>query len=270
MTTTIEPGIIDGLSNSAYHGARDWLGSTSLKTLALKTPAHYKYESANPKESDAFLVGTAFHSLTLEDDRDSIELVDAATWTGKAAKEAKNAAIANGKNPLLAKDMPVIEAMRDAVFAHPLAKKLFTGHVAEQSFFWEEDGLKLKARPDAQNLGLIGDLKSCLSADPKDFARTAYSLGYFMSAAHYQDGVYELTGERLPFVFVNVEKTKPHLVSVIELDQDALDHGHRMLDRAKRIYRECTETGNWPGYAQYSKISLPRWAEYELEELEDE
>ena len=270
MAIKIEPGFIDGLPNAEYHGAKEWLGSTSLKTLALKTPAHYKHDQCNPKESDAFLIGTAFHSLTLEDDRESIELIDFASWTGKAAKEAKNAAIANGKNPLLAKDMPVIEAMRDAVFAHPLAKKLFTGHVAEQSFFWEDDGLKLKARPDAQNLGLIGDLKSCLSANPSDFARSAYSLGYFISAAHYQDGVYALTGERPSFVFVNVEKTAPYLVSVIELDQDAIDWGSRMLDRAKRIYRECTESGTWPGYANYSKISLPRWAEYELEELESE
>lgn len=270
MAIKIEPGIIDGLPNADYHGAKEWLGSTSLKTLAMKTPAHYKHDQSHPKESDAFLIGTAFHALTLEDDRDSIELVDAATWTGKAAKEAKNAAIANGKNPLLAKDLPVIEAMRDAVFAHPLAKKLFTGHVAEQSFFWEEDGLKLKARPDAQNLGLIGDLKSTLNANPNDFARTAYSLGYFISAALYQDGVHALTGERRPFVFVNVEKSAPYLVSVIELDQDALDWGSRMLDRAKRIYRECAESGNWPGYPQYSKVSLPRWAEYELEELDNE
>lgn len=270
MAIKIEPGIIDGLPNAEYHGAKEWLGSTSLKTLALKTPAHYKHESTHQVFKDEFNIGTAAHSLILENDTTNIVVLEHQNYLTKAAKEAKAAAIADNKQPLLAKEWEQVQAMRDAVMDHPLARKMFTGHVAEQSYFWEDDGLKFKCRPDAMNLGLIGDLKTALTASPNDFGRTAYSLGYFMSAAHYQDGVYELTGERLPFVFVNVEKTAPYLVSVIELDQDALDHGHRMLDRAKRIYRECTESGTWPGYANYSKISLPRWAEYELEELESE
>lgn len=270
MAIKIEPGVIDGLSDTDYHGAKEWLGSTSLKTLALKTPAHYKHESTHQVFKDEFNIGTAAHSLILEGDTSNIEVLDFQNYLTKASKEAKAAAIAENKQPLLAKEWEQVQAMRDSVMAHPLARKMFTGHVAEQSYFWEQDGLKFKCRPDAQNLGLISDLKTTVTANPNDFGRTAYTLGYFISAAHYQDGVYELTGERRPFVFFNVEKTEPYLVSVIELDQDALDYGSQMLERAKRIYRECMETDTWPGYVNYAKASLPRWAEYELEDLINE
>jgi hypothetical protein len=57
-------------------------------------------------------------------------------------------------------------------------------------------------------------------------------------------------------------------VSVVELDIEAINIGRQMNDRAKRIYQECTNTGNWPGYPAGSElISLPMWAIYESEDL---
>jgi len=76
-----------------------------------------------------------------------------------------------------------------------------------------------------------------------------------------------LTGEELPFHFVLVEKTEPYLVSVVELDTEAVNIGRQLNDRAKRIYRECTATGNWPGYPSGELVSLPMWAIYQAEEL---
>ena len=261
--------VIDKMTNTEYHSEKNWLGSTSLKTLALKTPAHYKWESDNHVYKDEYNIGTAAHSLILEDDTTDIVVLDFPNYLTKAAKEAKNAVIAENKQPLLPKEWDVVQAMRDAVMTHPLASKAFTGHVPERSFFWEQDGMRYKCRPDALNLGLIVDLKTTITAAPNDFGRRAFDLGYFISAAHYQRGVEHHTGERLPFVFVQVEKDAPHLVSVVELDSDALEWGDRMIDRAARIYIECAERDQWPGYPQYSKISLPNWAEYQLEEMEE-
>ncbi|MNW61807.1 hypothetical protein D3C74_398950 [compost metagenome] len=79
-----------------------------------------------------------------------------------------------------------------------------------------------------------------------------------------------MTGKKLPFVFVNVEKTAPYLVSVTELDEDALDFGHMMIERATRIYKECTETGVWQGYPTRTMTRLPDWAYWQLEELDDQ
>lgn len=278
MTATIEdttttggqqpfgPGIYAGVSNARYH-ADPALGSTSLKTLATKTPAHYQFDKTHPKFSDAFTLGTAAHSLILEDDTSSIEVVFADNWLTKAAKEAKSAALAAGKQPLLAKEMVQVQAMQYAVMNHPEARALFTGHQAEQSVFWDEGGLMLKCRPDAWKPGQLIDLKTTVNADPREFGKTAHNFGYHQSAAHYIDGVKEATGEELPFHFVLVEKTTPYLVSVVELDWEAIELGRALNDRAKRIYRECTDSGTWPGYPPSEPIELPTFAVYETENL---
>ncbi|GAP53846.1 exodeoxyribonuclease 8 [Arthrobacter sp. Hiyo6] len=111
------------------------------------------------------------------------------------------------------------------------------------------------------------DLKTAASADPNEFGKTAHNFGYHQSAAHYIDGVKVATGEELPFHFVLVEKTAPYLVSVVQLDFEAVNIGQGLNDRAKRIYRECTETGNWPGYPSVEPVSLPMWAVYQSEDL---
>lgn len=263
---SIAPGIYDGITNAAYH-ADSALGSTSLKTLATRTPAHYQHDKLHPKFSDAFTLGTAAHSVILEDDLSGIVLVDADNWLTKAAKELKAMALADGKQPLLSKEWEQVMSMREAVKRHPLARELFIGHKAEQSVFWEEDGLALKCRPDAWHPGLLVDLKATLDADPSEFGKTAAKFGYHQSAAHYIDGVKAATGEELPFHFVLVEKTAPYLVSVVELDFEAVNIGRALNERAKRIYQECTETGNWPGYPTVEPVSLPMWAIYQSEDL---
>ena len=266
MSTTFTPGIYAGISNAKYH-ADPALGSTSLKTLATRTPAHYQHDKAHPKSSDAFTLGTAAHSLILEGDTSAIVVVEADNWLTKDAKAAKAAALAEGKQPLLTKEMAQVVAMRDAVMAHPVAGKLFTGHKAEQSVFWDEDGLVLKCRPDAWQPGLLVDLKTTLDADPNEFGKTAAKFGYHQSAAHYIDGVKAATGEELPFHFVLVEKTDPYLVSVVELDWEAVNIGRGLNERAKRIYRECVESNTWPGYPTAEPVSLPMWAIYQTEDL---
>ncbi|MGO2634676.1 MAG: PD-(D/E)XK nuclease-like domain-containing protein [Galactobacter sp.] len=263
--------IIDGMPSSDYH-AHPALGSTSLKTLAAPGgPAKWKAEQGKATEYvQAFSLGTAAHSLILEQDESQIVEIEAPDWRTKAAKDARDAAVEEGLTPLLTKEIEQVKAMRDAVMANDMARKAFTGHVAEQSMFWDEDGLQLKCRPDARIPGLIVDLKTSADADPSEFGRRAFSLGYYISAAHYIDGVRECTGETLPFVFVQVEKEYPYLVSVVQLDDDAIQWGRVMADRAKRIYRECTAKDVWPGYQPFTTVGLPAWAQYQLEDLTDE
>lgn len=260
------PGIYDGISNADYH-KDSALGSTSLKTLATKTPAHYQHDKAHPKSSAAFTLGTAAHSLILEGDTSGIVVVESDNWLTKDAKAAKAAALAEGKQPLLTKEIEQVWAMTHAVMAHPEAWKLFKDHKAEQSVFWDEEGLMLKCRPDAWKPSVLIDLKTCASADPNEFGKVAHSFGYHQSAAHYIDGVKAATGEELPFRFVLVEKAAPYFVSVVELDAEAIDIGRQLNDRAKRIYRECLETNTWPGYPATEPVSLPMYAIYKAEEL---
>ena len=261
-----KPGIYDGVSNADYH-RDEALGSTSLKTLATKTPAHYQHDKAKPKTSDAFDLGTVVHSIILEGDATGVEICPFSAWTTKAAKDARDEARAAGKIPLLTKDWLQVLNMRDAVMGHKLARKLLTGHKAEQSVFWDEGGQTYKCRPDAQQPGVLVDLKTALSADPNEFGKVAHNFGYHQSAAHYIDGWKAATGEDLPFRFVLVEKTAPYLVSVVELDWEAIDIGRGLNDRAKRIYAECVASNTWPGYPATEPVSLPNYAIYQAEDL---
>ncbi|QWY79690.1 exonuclease VIII [Arthrobacter phage Persistence] len=260
------PGIYPDITNRDYHADKA-LGSTSLKTLATRTPAHWKWESEHPVHKDAYDIGTVTHSLILEGDESGVKVIDVpdkrgTKWTGPA-DEAK----AEGLIPLTTKDMDLIRGMRDSVMAHPIARAALTGHRAEHSVFWEEEGQMFKCRPDAWNNGKLWDLKTTINADPREFGKTAHNYGYHQSNAHYVDGVAVATGETLPFGFILVEKTEPYLVSVVELDWEAIDLGRALNDRAKRIYRECSESGNWPGYAPAEPISLPTYAVYDTEDL---
>ena len=260
------PGIYPGITNRDYH-ADPALGSTSLKTLATRTPAHYQHDQAHPKSSDAFNIGTVAHSLILEQDETGVVVIDVEAKRGKAWTENADYAEAQGKIALTSKEWAQVKGMRDSVMRHEIAGKLFTGHKAEQSVFWDEDGLMLKCRPDAWKPGLLIDLKTCASADPNEFGKVAHSFGYHQSAAHYIDGVKAATGEELAFHFVLVEKTDPYLVSVVELDWEAVNIGRGLNERAKRIYRECVESNTWPGYPASEPVSLPMYAIYQAEDL---
>lgn len=265
------PEVIDGMSSADYHRSTS-LGSSSLKTLATKTPAHWKWDSEHPRHSDAFSLGTAVHSLVLEQDESEFAVVDAANWMTKDAKAAKAEALTSGKVPLLTKDYEQVKAMRDSVMAHPLARAAFTDHIPERSIFWQhETGTGLKTRPDALHtdgpLGnLIVDLKTAASADPNEFGRTAATFGYHIQQAHYQTGLQAATGEDFGFIFVLVEKTAPYLVSVVELHSDDVARGAGLAERGIKIHNECTKTGVWPGYQSNEPIELPRWARYQEEE----
>ena len=266
MSTTItETGLVDGLPNHAYH-SHDSLSATGLKILAPQTPAHYRHRMDNPEHKAIFDVGTATHSLVLEDDHAQIRSLAFDDWRTKAAREERDQAYAEGMVPLLEKDYRVVKAMRDSVAAHPVARLALTGGKAEQSLFWQHDtGAALRCRPDKLDLEspigpIVSDLKTTANADPRKFGKTAFDLGYHQQDPHYRDGVHAVTGVRPDFLFILVEKAPPYLVSVVELDAEAIDLGRAANTRAISTYNHCRATNEWPGYPQAEPISLPTWA----------
>lgn len=262
---SIEPGIYGGLSNTEYH-ADPALGSTSMKTLAMRTPANWKYESEHSTYKHVYDIGTIAHSLILEGDSSGVTVIDVPDKRGNKWTVPETAARDAGKIPVTTAEWDSIKAMRDSVMAHPEAARMFTGHKAEQSVFHREDsGLMVKVRPDAYKPGLIGDLKTTNDADPNEFGNTAFNFGYFISAAMYTDVWKAATGEDVEFVFVNVEKKAPYLVSVTHLTQADLNKGRVMIERAKRIYAECVKNNEWPGYPGVRETTMPRRADYIIE-----
>lgn len=254
---------IDGMPAEDYH-AHPGVGSTTLKTLAKHPPAVYRHHMDHPEHKAAYDIGTAAHSLILEDDTSGLSIVNADDWRSKAAREEREAAYTEGTVPLLAKEFAVVEAMCDAVMAHPHASRLLTGHVAERSYFAEIGGAEAKCRADAvhEGIGAVVDLKTTTDADPAEFGRTAYGFGYHQQVAWYQDVIQAVTGFAPAFYFVLVEKTAPYLVSVVELTPEFVDYGREANARALTIYQQCQESGEWPGYTDPALVEIPRWARF--------
>jgi hypothetical protein len=273
--TAFKPGAYDGMPESTYHGDPVPGGSLSASGAKLllppSCPALYAYRRDHPKVSAEFDFGTAAHRYVLGVGP-KIRHVDARDWRTKAAQKEAEDARAAGQVPLLAADVAKVHGMAAALREHPIAGAIFDperGGKAEQSLFWDdpESGIWRRARldwlpaPDPLRRLILADYKTTPDASPAAIRKHVANFGYYMQAAQYIDGVCAVGIDADPaFLFVFQEKTAPYLITVAELDEPAIQAGRERNARACEIWRDCTETGTWPGYTdEIELISLPAW-----------
>ena len=140
--TTEYTGIVHGLDELEYHRLPG-LSSTGAKRI-LRSPMHYQWEQEHRVEKAAYDFGHAVHALVLGTGLDIVE-IDADDWRTKAAKDARTAAYAQSKIPLLRVDA---ERARDAAAAgkaHPIAGPLFSAGEPEVSLFWADEATGVSA-----------------------------------------------------------------------------------------------------------------------------
>ena len=272
-----KPGLYPDLGEEDYRAHVDWLSvSGAKKLLPPSCPAKFKALLGVEEHRPQFDVGKAFHAAVLGNGSEVV-VVDADSWRSAAAREARDAAYTAGKVPLLIEDAAVVEAMAESVRRHDTARHLFVGGASEVSAFWvdEATGVQCKARfdylPEKQEGRrlIVPDLKSAVSADPGEFSRAAARFGYVMQQVHYSNALRHLGIEADPaFLFVVVEKEPPHLVNVGQFaEEDDIRATATALDKALRLYRDCTATDTWPGWPGVTDLSLPTWHLYALEEM---
>lgn len=278
-----EPGVYN-LPVEVYHSDPVVGGSLSStgarKLLPPSCPAIFKWERDHPVFKDTFDFGHAAHQTVLGAGPE-IEIVHADDWRTKAAREAKDAARAAGRVPLLAKDYAVVQDMAAALRKDPVAAALINPGkgMPEQTIVWEDERTGIWRRalldwlPDENLPGrlIVSDYKTTVSANPEAIQKTAYSYGYHQQADWYLDGVKALDlGEDPAFLFIFQEKTPPYLVTVAELDVIALKLAREKNREAIDVYRECVANDRWPGYSdEIELIPLPSWVEakYQREQM---
>lgn len=279
------PGVYS-VTPDEYHSdpvAGGSLSSSGARALLPPScPARYRWELDHPGPSStrAFDVGTAAHRLVLGVG-DPLHIIDAADWRTKAAKDERDAARAAGAVPLLAHEYAVVEAMADALRAHPVAAALLDpqrGGAAEETLVWQDDrsGVWCRARldwlPDRPRRGgrfIVPDYKTANAADLEALRRAMATYRYHQQAAWYCDGVRALGIHPRPeFVFITQEKQAPYLITIYYPDAVAMRGADALNHTARTIWQHCTSTGEWPGYASdIVELSLPPWAERELGDL---
>jgi hypothetical protein len=262
----LSQGFHDDVPEADYHADRESLSVSGAKVI-LRSPAEFAWGREHPTTSDAFDLGSAAHRLVLGAGP-VIHVVDAETWQTKAAREERDKAREAGEIPLLVKDNQRVLDMADALSGHALAMSLFEQGRPEVSAYAvdESTGVMRRCRFDWLSDDLGVDYKTSVSADPRDFGRAAASFGYHSQHAWYLDLARDLGVDLRGFLFVVQAKSAPYLVSVVELTPDAVDVGRARNRSALERYRDCMESGLWPGYPQQvTPVDIPRWAYYDQE-----
>jgi hypothetical protein len=242
--------------------------SKSRIDLLLECPALYKADLdglGEQKDSAALRFGSMFHLLTLQPeffDREyAIQELPLTTKAGKAWRDSLPDDIAVVKP----EDYERALLMADAVREHPQAKFLFHDYEAEKSIEWTFDGVDCKCKPDIiANVGgtrYLADLKTTDSVNPSEISRSIAKWHYYRQAAWYLLGM-EQTGRPCDaFIFIFVSKTAPHLVTMCQLDDEALKLGLDECMQAVATLKQCRETGVYPCYTRdILTLGLPKWA----------
>ncbi len=280
----MQPGIYS-IDARTYHaddlGVDQPMLSASIASILLRqSPLHA--HAAHPKlggivqeESDVFDLGTAAHGVILEGTTERVVVVEAKDWRTNAAKDAREAARAEGKTPLLSHQVDRVRLMANMVRSN-LAQfeeqpaPLSNGK-PEQTLVWNDGGVWCKARLDwlHDDLMTIDDLKTgAVSAKPDAWTKTIYGRGGDIQAAFYLRGLMHVwqklhgdPGIDPVFRWIVAENTYPFATSIVSLTPQGLAHASDQVEQAIQAWRKCLETDTWPGYpTRTCYIDPPAWS----------
>jgi hypothetical protein len=258
-----EPGFHRDVPEQDYHRHAGSLSHSGAKTI-LRSPAHFAWEREHPVFKDVFDFGTAAHALVLgvgaplvvhEYDPDKVKSPKATN----AWKEQQKAVRATGGVLLTPDEYSTVQAMADKLSEHTMAMRLLSDGEPEVSAFAvdEPTGVLRRCRFDWFGPAVLTDYKTAASSEPNEFVRNAVKLKYHTQASWYLDVAADLGHSADAFAFVVQEKDPPYVVTVIELPEELVDRGRELNRRALERFRDCTESGLWPGYVPDHIVATP-------------
>lgn len=276
------PGFYD-MTAAEYHAdpcPEPSLSASLAAALVSSTPAHarLKHPRLNPQMVDEtaehFDIGQVVHAAFLEG-RDVVEVLDHPDWKTKAAREARDAARAAGKVPLLRKVWTDVErmlaALRPQLEAHEDGAAMFTAGYAEPVLVWREGPLWFRARldwlrvsPTSRRRFAIDDFKTTsTSANPEQLSeRTVWANGWDVKASFYRRGLHVLTGLPAEFRFAVQECYEPFALSVVAPTPGAEMLGDMKVHLAIERWHRGLIDGRWDAYPKRTAyFEVPAWME---------
>lgn len=267
-----KPGLYD-IPDPAYR-AIDLPSASQCKVLLDGTNAHLAYHREHGREeTSALIVGQYLHALVLEPDtiNSRFEFCSKADRRTKDGKDAYATALARaqsrGATLLHEPDAQLAEAMFDAVTAKPVAMAVVQRcEMREVTVIGEIDGRLAKARmdgvilDDSGRFATIVDLKTTTCAGLNAFGRSAVTYHYPFQAAFYSRllrsiGIVDVED----FIFVAVEKERPHLAAIYRCSGVGIEVSDRGIDAIVRRWWAVKE-GDRTGYPdEIQELELPRW-----------
>jgi hypothetical protein len=271
-TIDLDDGIYTDIDFDTYLQIRAFSNSAIGKLM--KSPYHFKHDRLKDKENkDHFIVGDITDSILTGnkeiDDKYAVlpkEYFYQNKWrpwnagSKTCEKEMEKIRLAN-PNKILVSDNLFQQAqdMASVVQNFDGAFELLKDAEFQITLIWTDivTGVKCKARLDWKNSEAITDLKTSKDASSRAFTNALVNLNYGTQGALYQDGWETLTGEKLPFWFLVIEKVTNAIVKYC-LREKTLIIGLGIAREAMLRYQNCMETGDFPGYPS-GDIDYPRY-----------
>jgi exodeoxyribonuclease VIII len=226
----------------------------------LKSPAHYQaYLNTQREETKALRVGKYVHALVLEPDVAVSnfavipEGIDRRTKDGKAAySEFESGAV--GKTILTLEEATTSERVSRTMLS--IKNRLGVSfEFTEFMFTTIINGVPVKCAVDAVGSdGYLYDLKTSEDASPRGFLKSIYAYRYDLQAHIYRSTLEAAFSKRLRgFRFIVAEKDVD-AGAVYEIGPDLQTRAICDWENALKTYKQCEETGIWPGYSEEIQV----------------
>ena len=250
----------------------------SMMRWLMKSPMHLKHYTENPEEpNEAMIFGSLVDTLALTPDlfparyvvlpqtytdkkgaekpftlkSDTCKIV-AAEYAASGKTVIKQAMLDDAKN--------IVIALRN----HEKISRVIDSSRKQVALVWidSDTGLLCKALLDMLSDEAITDLKTTENASPRSFPTKINNFRYHIQGALYSDGFTALNnGLVLPYQIIASETDAPYACAIYSLEPDSLFAGREIYKHYLNVYKDCLETGFWPGYSQFVEpINIPPYA----------
>jgi len=254
---------------SEYHadrfGSVPTLSASCAATIANDCLArayheHPRLGAASRESSKEQDEGTLIHAVLLGTmEPGQFVGIEANDWRTKAAKEARDAAQADGKIPFLMRQYERIvnacDRIRDALLREGID---FSECMTEHAALWEAratNGATVQCRSmlDAFNPAdmMVTDLKSTDSAHPRAFRASVERYGYDIQAHAYRLAVDACMPDfvgRTRFQWAVVETKAPYVVAVYQPAGSMRELGRVKWEQAVDKWEHALRADRWTGY----------------------
>lgn len=232
-----------------------WVSSSDIRKF-IKSPMHYEFRGYH-RTSPAMTIGSATHAMVegIFNDAYAVqpEGIDRRSKDGKLAYaqfQMNNA----GKDILTREQYECVVGMANSAMA--LLQRRFGSAPRENepSFFWTEEGMRCKARPDIIIDGIepcVIELKTTQDASRDAWYWKVKSFDYGIQAIHHLAGIKHKRGLMLPYGWLVVENEPPYASVIHWLKPGSRfeqDEWRRIT--ALRAMKLCIDTQHFPSYEE--------------------
>jgi hypothetical protein len=271
------PGLVYRMSAAEYHGdpcPTPSLSSSLARVLIQDSPRHAwidhpRLNTAREvrEASPAMRRGSLVHAILAGGE--GIVVGEFEDYKTKAAREWRDAATAEGKTPVLEKDIHEANAIADSVRANAAGgadndpfKSALAAH--EVAGFWQENGAWFRLLADCLVADPTGtcdlwDWKVTSDVTDRALERKIADMGYVFQLAFYLRGLANLMPQyagRFSACLVFVEDHAPYTVRRVYFSPEYMRHAEREVSRACELWAHCMTTGSFADPRNGSALTL--------------